>query len=66
MKVPCGCDSIDKLLGGGFEAGAITEIYGEAGSGKTNLCLQLSKAVVLDGKKVIFIDSEGWRRSNDQ
>ena len=59
MKVPLDCDGIDKLLGGGFEAGAITEIYGEAGSGKTNLCLQLAKNVVLDGKKVIYIDSEG-------
>ena len=55
-------DCIDQLLGGGFETGAITEIYGEAGSGKTNLCLQLAKAVIESGKKTIYIDSEGLSR----
>ena len=59
MKVPLDCKGIDELLGGGFEAGAITEIYGEAGSGKTNLCLQLARHVLMEGKKVIYIDTEG-------
>lgn len=59
MKVPLGCTSIDELLGGGFEAGVITKLYGEAGSGKTNICLQLAKSVVMQGKKVIYIDTEG-------
>lgn len=62
MKVPVGVKCIDELLDGGFEAGAITEIYGEAGSGKTNLCLQLAKSVVSKGKKVVYIDSEGLSR----
>jgi DNA repair protein RadB len=66
MKVPMGCDCIDGLLGGGFEAGAITEIFGEAGSGKTNLCLQLARNVIESGKKVIFIDSEGLSRDRIQ
>jgi DNA repair protein RadB len=59
MKVPMGCECIDDLLDGGFETGAITEIYGEAGSGKTNLCIQLAKSVISKGKKVIYIDTEG-------
>jgi len=59
MKVPLDCKDIDELMGGGFEAGAITEIYGEAGSGKTNMCLQLAKHVLKEGKKVIYIDTEG-------
>lgn len=59
MKVPMGCGCVDDLLGGGFEAGAITQIFGEAGSGKTNMCLQLARNVILSGKKVIYIDSEG-------
>jgi len=66
MKVPINVDCIDQLLGGGFETGAITEIYGEAGSGKTNMCLQLAKAVILSGKKVIYIDSEGLSRDRIQ
>lgn len=61
-----GCECIDRLLGGGFEAGAITQIFGEAGSGKTNLCLQLARAVILQGKKVIYIDSEGLSRDRIQ
>lgn len=59
MRVPFGCKALDDLLGGGIETGTITLMYGEAGSGKTNLCIQLAKNIVLDGKKVIFIDTEG-------
>ncbi len=66
MKVPIGVDCIDKLLGGGFEAGAITQIFGEAGSGKTNMCLQLARSVIQSGKKVIYIDSEGLSRDRIQ
>ncbi len=66
MKVPVNVDCIDQLLGGGFEAGAITEIYGEAGSGKTNMCLQLAKSIIQSGKKVIYIDSEGLSRDRIQ
>lgn len=33
---------IDNLLGGGIQSGRITEIYGDSGSGKTHLALQLS------------------------
>lgn len=66
MKTPLGCDCIDELLGGGFEAGAVTEIYGEAGSGKTNICIQLAKSVVLQGKKVLYIDTEGLSKDRMQ
>lgn len=59
MKVALGCRSLDELLGGGIEDGCITLLHGEAGSGKTNLCLQLARNVVRAGHKVIFIDTEG-------
>ncbi|TLZ65410.1 MAG: DNA repair and recombination protein RadB [Methanobacteriota archaeon] len=59
MRVPLGVKSVDDLLGGGFEGGCITLLYGEAGSGKTNLCLQLARNVVRSGKKAIYIDTEG-------
>ena len=59
MRVPFDCKALDDLLRGGIEAGTITEIYGEAGSGKTNLCILLARNVVLSGKKVIYIDTEG-------
>jgi len=54
-----GCSPLDDLLGGGLESGIITKIFGEAGSGKTNLCLQAARECVGSGKKVAYIDAEG-------
>ena len=59
MKVALGCRALDDLLGGGVEDGCITLLHGEAGSGKTNFCLQLARNVVRSGRKVIYIDTEG-------
>ena len=56
LKLNC---SLDKLLDGGIERGIVTEIYGEGGSGKTNICIQASKSCVEEGKKVVYIDTEG-------
>lgn len=53
------CKSLDDLLGGGIESNTITEIYGEAGSGKTNFCLQASRECSISGQKVAYIDSDG-------
>src|SRR3989338_527241 len=47
---------IDKLLEGGIEEGVITNIYGPAGSGKTNICLS---AILQAKNKVLYIDTEG-------
>ncbi len=54
-----GCQPLDVLLGGGLDSGIITRVYGEAGTGKTNLCLQAARECVLSGKKVAYIDTEG-------
>jgi DNA repair protein RadB len=54
-----GCQPLDILLGGGLESGIITRVYGEAGTGKTNLCVQAARECVLSGKKVAYIDTEG-------
>src|SRR5947209_17044167 len=59
MTVALGCRALDDLLGGGVEEGCITLLHGEAGSGKTNFCLQLARNVVRAGRKVIYIDTEG-------
>jgi len=53
------CKPLDDLLGGGIETNAVTEVYGEAGTGKTNLCLQAARECAASGKKVAYIDSEG-------
>jgi len=53
------CKPLDDLLGGGIECDAVTEVYGEAGAGKTNFCLQAARECAAHGKKVAYIDSEG-------
>ncbi|MBO4357594.1 MAG: DNA repair and recombination protein RadB [Candidatus Methanomethylophilaceae archaeon] len=58
-RIPLGCSQFDRLLGGGIEKGSVTLIYGEAGAGKTNVCLQLARNVAINGGKVAYIDSEG-------
>jgi len=58
-RIPLGCSNFDSLLGGGIEKGSVTLIYGEAGAGKTNVCLQLARNVAINGDKVAYIDSEG-------
>ena len=58
-RLPTACAALDDLLGGGVERGTITELFGEAGSGKTNICLVLARNVALAGKKAIYIDTEG-------
>jgi DNA repair protein RadB len=59
MNIPFECSTLDELLGGGVEAGIMTAFYGEPGSGKTSICLQLARNCVKKGNKVIYIDAEG-------
>jgi DNA repair protein RadB len=60
-RLPSGCQNLDLLLGGGFESGIITQLYGESGTGKSNIVLQLAVQAVARGFRVIFIDTEGFR-----
>ena len=57
--VAIGSAGLDGLLEGGLEGGAITLLFGEAGTGKTNVCLQVARNVASQGKKVIYVDTEG-------
>lgn len=57
--VPTGCRALDELLGGGVESGCLTLVYGEAGSGKTNVCLQVARNVAREERRVIYVDTEG-------
>ncbi|XP_033209562.1 DNA repair protein rhp57 isoform X5 [Belonocnema kinseyi] len=46
-----GCSEIDSALRGGFSRKGITQIYGEAGSGKTQFALQLCLTVQIPTKE---------------
>lgn len=50
---------LDRLLDGGLERDAITLVFGEGGSGKTNLALQCAREAVGQGKRVAYVDTEG-------
>ena len=58
-RIPVGCSSFETLLGGGIECGSVTLFYGEAGTGKTNICLQTAYNVAKAGKKIAYLDTEG-------
>ena len=57
--VSTGCAEIDDLLGGGFERGAVTQIYGPPAAGKTNLALSAAVEVAAAGDSALYIDTEG-------
>ncbi len=54
-----GADFLDQLLNGGYENDILTTIYGPSGAGKTTLCLLPMIRMAGQGKKIIFIDTEG-------
>ena len=58
-KIPTGSKILDLMLDGGYEKDIITTIYGPAGSGKTVLCLLCSINIARNGKKVVYVDTEG-------
>ena len=57
-KIPSG-SVLDDLLGGGFEKGTISQIFGPPSSGKSNIALTLAVNVAKTGRKAIYIDTEG-------
>lgn len=59
MKITAGDSLLDGLLDGGYEKDIINTLYGPAGSGKTLLCMLAAKEVSRQGKKIIFVDTEG-------
>ena len=67
LMIRCNTGSLDlnRILGGGIETGAITELIGEFGSGKTQICFTLSVLAQQPkeqggfASKVCVIDTEG-------
>lgn len=57
--VSTGCEAIDDLLGGGFERGAATQIYGPPAAGKTNVVLNSAVEVAAAGRSALYVDTEG-------
>lgn len=66
--ITSGSKTFDELLGGGFETQSIVELFGEFGSGKTQIAHQLCVIVQLPkdqggmGKHAFYIDTENTFR----
>jgi len=67
-RLTTGCASLDRLLGGGVETQSITELYGEFGTGKSQICQQLCVTVQLPVERggldggALYIDTENTFR----
>lgn len=68
ITISTGSSDLDTLLGGGIETGAITEIFGEFRTGKTQLCHTLCvtcQRPLDQGSaegRAMYIDTEGTFR----
>lgn len=65
-KISTGSDSFDALMGGGFETGAITEIFSEFGGGKTQmghlLAVKVQQLANDPDAVAVYIDTENTFR----
>jgi DNA repair protein RadA len=65
MRCRTGSEALDDLLAGGIETKAMTELVGQYGAGKTQICLKLCVMTQLPpeegglGGGVLFFDTEG-------
>src|ERR687895_425499 len=65
IRFATGSQSFDLFLGGGIETQALTEISGEFGSGKSQLCYTLCVTANMQNKDygIIFVDTENSFRA---
>lgn len=49
----------DELVGGPLQNDSVAMVYGPPGSGKSTLCFHYLKDAVKNGRKVLYIDTEG-------
>lgn len=67
-RISTGSKNLDDLLEGGIETRAVTEIYGEYGTGKTQIChtlcllVQQKKSKEWINNKALYIDTENTFR----
>jgi len=64
MKISTGVKDFDRILGGGFETGCISECFGQYGSAKTQIAHQLAVNVYAEDPTAVtvFIDTENTFR----
>uniref|UniRef100_A0AC35TJ77 DNA repair protein RAD51 homolog n=1 Tax=Rhabditophanes sp. KR3021 TaxID=114890 RepID=A0AC35TJ77_9BILA len=69
IKIRTGSRQLDRILGGGIETGSMTEVFGESGSGKSQLCHTLAVNCQLPADegggegRCLWLDTEGTFRT---
>lgn len=56
---PTGSLIMDTVMGGGLPVGKVIELASDAGAGKTTIVLSMCRELLLQGKKIIYLDHEG-------
>ncbi len=59
IKIPLHIEEVDEMLTGGFETQSLYEVWGDEGSGKTQLAMTLMAEALGQGHGVMMIDCEG-------
>ena len=57
-RIPSGIGEVDRVLGGGWVAGAVTLLAGEPGIGKSTLLLQLAHEMLAQGHATLYVAGE--------
>jgi len=60
--ISTGLQKLDEILSGGIPSSVITDIFGENGTGKTQLLLQISINAIREGGNVLYLDTTGGFR----
>lgn len=56
---PTGSLIMDTVMGGGLPVGKMIELASDSGIGKTTVTLSMCRELLLQGKKIIYLDHEG-------
>ena len=60
--ISTGLKKLDQFFSGGIPNGVVVDIFGENGTGKTQLALQLTKNSIKNGGDVLYFDTTGGFR----
>lgn len=62
VRIPCGIEEFDRVLGGGIVPGSMVLIGGEPGIGKSTLVAQTADRLSAAGRKVLYVSGEESER----
>ena len=58
-SMPTGSLIMDTVMGGGLPVGKMIEVASDSGIGKKTVTLSMCRELLLQGKKIIYLDHEG-------